>query len=107
MKRRSAIFSRAVAAYHQCRADYGLYLESAYAAAEEATAGRLLNRRGVAAGIDPFSLFKGNRARAYAYASEELVEWWRSRPRVTFEAFERDWPYEEFIAPVIDPDEPF
>ncbi len=94
-RHRSAIFARAVEAYHQCRAEYGDYLEGAFQMASDATSGNLLNERGRRRGIDAWTLFKGNETTALAYASEELVDYWRSHPRLTFEAFERDWPYDE------------
>lgn len=89
----SVIFAKAAEAYHQCRAEYGDYLEGAFSAASDAVSGNLLNERGRRKGIDPFSLFSGNEARATAYASEELIDWWRTNRRLTFAAFERDWPF--------------
>lgn len=88
-------FERAIAEYHECRAEYELALEAAYEAAAAACSDALLNDRGIRAGIDSRSLFMGNRRRAYAYASPELVEWWETHPRVTFADFERSWPYPE------------
>lgn len=79
------------AAWRECRADYDELLYSAYVRAEDATRGAMLNARGRAKGIDPFSLFMGTAARAYAYASEELIEHWAEHPRVTFAEFERQW----------------
>ncbi len=87
----SAIFAAAAATYHACRAEYQDLIEAAYVAAETETSGKLLNDRGRAAGIDPFSLFKGPAIRAYAYASPELVEHWSRWPRVTFADYERQW----------------
>lgn len=74
--------------WRRLREEYELVRIAAYQRAEEATCGRLLNRRGVAASVDPFSLFMGNAVTAYAYASEELVEHWRTYPRLTFAKFE-------------------
>lgn len=87
----SAIFDQAVDQYHECRAAYQDYLYQVYAKAEAECRGRLLNRRGEKAGVDSLSLFSGNSIRAHAYASEELAEWWRANPRVTFEKFEKQW----------------
>ena len=86
-----SIIRDAFADWRECRAEYDDTLYAQYEAAEEATRGALLNARGRAKGIDPFSLFMGNERRALAYASEELVEHWASHPRVTFAAFERQW----------------
>ena len=59
-----------------------------YLAAESATRGNLLNKRGVAAGIEPFSLWRGPESRALAYASWELREFWESSsPRLTVQAY--------------------
>lgn len=86
-----SIITEAFSAWRECRAEYDDTLYAQYEAAEEATRGALLNARGRANGIDPFSLFMGNERRALAYASEELVEHWDSHPRVTFAAFEKHW----------------
>jgi len=86
-----SIVSDAFAAWRECRAEYDDTLYAQYVAAEEATRGAMLNARGRAKGIDPFSLFMGNERRALAYASEELVEHWASHPRVTYTKFERQW----------------
>lgn len=95
-RRRSGIVHDAITSAMQlraeCRAEFDLFRDAEYMAAEEACRGRMLNRRGMEAGIEPLSLFMGNQARAYAYASEELVAFWRDeRPRVTYEVFERQW----------------
>lgn len=87
----SPIFMAAVAQWRGLRAEFELFRESAYAAAEHETKGNLLNARGKKAGIDPYSLFIGNEATALAYASEELIEHWSAHPRVNFEQFERQY----------------
>lgn len=45
--------------------------------------GVLLNKRGIAAGINERSLFTGAQARVDRYASDELKEWFESHPRPT------------------------
>jgi hypothetical protein len=87
----SAIFSAAARQYQACRAEYEQYLDGVYLAAEEATRGALLNARGRRARIDPRSLMMGTEARALAYASPELVEYWQDWPRLTYTEFERQW----------------
>lgn len=72
----------------QARLEFEDYRLMAYERASEACRGRLLNRRGQAAQVDDYSLFMGPAIRAYAYASEELVEHWARYPRLTFEQFE-------------------
>lgn len=86
-----SLISDAFAEWRECRAEYDETLYTRYAAAEEATRGAMLNARGRAKGIDPFSLFMGPEVRALAYASEELVEHWAQHPRVTFAKFEKQW----------------
>jgi hypothetical protein len=84
-------FERALDDWRECRSEYDLELYAAYERAAEACRDALVNERGRRAGIDPLSLFMGNAIRAYAYASEELIEHWREHPRVPFERFERVW----------------
>jgi len=64
-------------------AEFRAYLENEWAAAEQATNGYMLNRRGEAADVDPRSLFTGPEARARKYASEELRRYWDQHPRVS------------------------
>lgn len=85
----SAIFKLAAANWRAMRAEYENYREAAYERAETACNGVLLNERGKKAGVDAYSLFMGNEVRAYAYASEELVDHWARYPRLTFAAFEQ------------------
>ena len=73
----------------EVRAEYEHVLWAAYEAAETACNGRLLNRRGEEAGIDPVRLFRSGPAFANAYASEELLEHWAKYPRPTFARYER------------------
>ncbi|WP_331757307.1 phage minor capsid protein [Streptomyces albidoflavus] len=58
-----------------------------YQAAEDATNGYLLNRRGREQGVDPGSLFTGPARIAYAYASDELKAFWRKQERKTQQQF--------------------
>jgi hypothetical protein len=88
---RGVNISAALTEWRECRQAFELYRQAAFEAAHEATNGVLLNRRGQAKGIDPWSLFIGSNVRAYAYASEELQRWWDEHPRQSFEAFEAGW----------------
>ena len=63
-------------------------VEYAYVSAEQATNGYMLNRKGMAAGINPRSLFTGSEDRARRYASEELLEHWRTHGRPTRAMFQ-------------------
>jgi hypothetical protein len=59
-----------------------------YLRAEAHTRGNVLSAAGIAAGIDPISLFSGPRARARKYASEELKRYWQDvEPRQTYTEF--------------------
>lgn len=84
----SPIFSTAAATWRALHAEWTLIVEGQYLAAEEATRGNLLNKRGRVAKIDPFTLFSGPAIRAHAYASEELLEHWQTHPRLTFAEYE-------------------
>lgn len=77
------------------RDEWLLYVEVQYAAAEEATRGNILSR----SKRDEFEKKYGwhavaqmlfsdlHAAGAYYYASEELVDWWRAHPRLTWNEF--------------------
>lgn len=84
-------FERALADWREARAEYERFLSAQYEQAAEFCREALVNDRGRARQIEPRSLFMGPAARAYAYASEELVEFWEAHPRVTFAEFERAW----------------
>lgn len=70
--------------------EYRDAVHAAYLAAEEFTRGHMLNERGRRADIDPETLFTGPRARAYAYASWELAEWFDAHGRPTMVEWRRD-----------------
>lgn len=84
----SAIFASAASSWSEMRAEFELQREAAYERAETECNGKLLNARGRRAGVDPYSLFIGSAVRAYAYASEELVDHWVRHPRLTVAQFE-------------------
>lgn len=88
---RSAIFAAATRLWHACRMDYAVYLEAFCLEAETATNGNMLNARGRAAGVTSWSLFLRSPAYVEAYASDELRDWLRVRPRLTFADFEQQW----------------
>lgn len=77
---RGATFRQGLALWRVARDEFELYREAAFAAAQDETGGALLNARGRAAHIDPWSLFIGPWARARAYASRELLDWWDLHP---------------------------
>lgn len=87
----SKIFTRAAQEWQKMRFDYEQYLEHAYNAALNGTGGVFVNKRGRALHIDGRDLFTGPASRAYRYASEELIEWWRVTPRLTLEQYETQW----------------
>lgn len=84
-------FERALADWREARAAYADLLNAQYEQAAEACREALVNDVGRRKGIEPISLFMGNKARAYAYATPELIEWWETHPRVPFVEFERQW----------------
>lgn len=87
MKSHDPFVAQALDARRECRAEFEDYRFAEYMRAEEACRGALLNRRGRDAGIDALDLFMGNGARATAYASDELREWWVVNGRPTFQSF--------------------
>ena len=63
------------------KAEWNAEVDRAYHAASKATNGFLVNSRWLKENIDPRSLFKGPKARAMKYASDELKDWWLENPR--------------------------
>lgn len=86
---RSPFVKHALELREEVRDEYLAHEHMQYLAAERATNGRLLNRKGMAKKIDSTSLWRGTATRAYAYASDELKEHWARHPRVNFEEFEK------------------
>lgn len=84
-------FERALADWRECRAEFEHYLQAQYEKAAETCRDVLVNDAGKRKGIEGLSLFMGNGARARAYASEELIEFWDTHPRVPFVEFEKRW----------------
>jgi hypothetical protein len=71
--------------------DFINHVDYQYLDAIDATAGVLVNKVGREAGIDGYHLFTGPRSRAEKYASEELLEFWDSNPRLTMSEYENQW----------------
>jgi hypothetical protein len=69
------------------REQFKLMVERLFVQAETETRGFMLNAEGVAAGIDPMSLFSGPRSRVDRYASEELKNWFDLHGRQNFTEF--------------------
>lgn len=87
----SAILADAMATYRAMREEFELYRHAVYVRAHEELRGELLNPRGRAEAVDPYSLFMGPRSRAEHFASEELREWWQLNGRPTVEEYEAQW----------------
>lgn len=87
----SVIFRDAIADYREMRAEFELSRHASFERAHRELCGELLNARGRAKKIDPYSLFMGSRVRASAYASEELKVWWEVNGRPTVKSFEAQW----------------
>lgn len=85
----------AIAELATLRAEHLLLVIAEYTIAEAATNGVMLNANGKARGIDPWQLFRKNRAFVNAYASEELREHLALHPHLTFDSFERQLKEEE------------
>ncbi|MCW2902441.1 MAG: hypothetical protein JWO67_4706 [Streptosporangiaceae bacterium] len=66
-------------------------VHAAFLAAEAECNGVLLNKAGIAAGVEPTSLFYGPQSRAMKYASEELRNCWTEgrHARLTLAEFRR------------------
>lgn len=86
----SDLIAAAFAKRAELRADYELVLEHQIDTAELITRGNLVNTRGIAAGVTPRDLWTHNATYAHAYASEELIEHWRTTDRMTFADY--SWP---------------
>lgn len=84
-----AVIRHALDAWRAIRTEFQDHLEAQYVRAERDCNAVMLNARGLAAGIDSFSLFYGPRSRVDAYASEELRDWFAAHGRTTSEQYER------------------
>lgn len=73
------------------RAEFELVIEAAHERAAEACNDRLLNRDAMRRGVTTYSLFVGPVTRAHRWASEELLEYWRTNRRLTFEDYEQQY----------------
>ena len=62
-------------------------VELSYVAAEEATRGNMVNRKGRARGIDPRTLLTGREETFRRYASDELTEYYSTHHRPTAASF--------------------
>lgn len=71
----------------EAREMYDEYVWEQVLAADEACRGVMLNARGKAKKVDVQSLFSGPAHIAYAYASEELKDWWAANGRLTVAEF--------------------
>ncbi|WP_143253878.1 hypothetical protein [Amycolatopsis keratiniphila] len=83
--------SRQLSAEQTCREEYDVHTYTSYLDAETECRGQLLNREGLARGIDPLSLFSGPAARARKYSSEELRAWWARNGRITYTEWRYQW----------------
>ena len=68
---------------------YEMYVENAMLEAIKATRTAIFSKEGKRLGISDIALFKGRLTRKYA--SEELLEWWETNPRLTRTEFVRQW----------------
>lgn len=87
----SSIFQQAARQWHEMRSDFLGHVDAEYDKALEACCGVLVNTAGKEQHVDGYDLFTGSVNRAYKYASEELVEFWGKRGRITLEDYELLW----------------
>jgi hypothetical protein len=87
----SVIFEEAAALWSEMSLDFFNYVDDCYNKALEVTNGVLVNAEGRAKKIDGYILFRSTKAFASKYASEELIEWWQTSPRLTMKEYERQW----------------
>lgn len=87
-ERRAAAEERRTARNTARRMERAEAIERAWADAERATKGNMLNRRGREAHVNERTLFTGPESRARKYASEELLNHWEHHPRPTQAYFE-------------------
>lgn len=83
--------ARRLSAEQSCREEYESFVQGSYVSAENDCRGVLLNRDGLAAGIDPSSLFSGPASRVRKYASEELRTWFARQGRTTYVEWKYQW----------------
>ena len=74
-----------------CREEYDAHMRDSYVRAENDCRGVLLSRDGLAAGVDPTSLFCGPASRVRKYGSEELRTWFARNGRITFGEWKYNW----------------
>jgi hypothetical protein len=67
--------------------EYRVYLENSQVAAEAATRGNMLNKRGRARGMDPRALWTAGPRERERYASDELREWFARNQPLTSREF--------------------
>jgi hypothetical protein len=84
---RDPFVAAGLARWRNTRDAFEYHLEAVYAKADADCRGYLLNTRGLALGIHARTLFYGPRSRVDAYASDELLEWFRDNGRTTFEQY--------------------
>lgn len=87
----SVIFAKAAQDWGTMNYEYLQHLDYQYLNALNVCSGVLVNAAGKEAKIDGFTLFRGPEKRAMRYASEELLEFWDSSPRLSLVAFEEQW----------------
>ena len=73
------------------RSDFLGHVDNEYDKALEACSGVLVNKEGRSRHVDGYTLFTGSKQRAMRLASEELLEYWLTNPRLTLEDFELLW----------------
>jgi hypothetical protein len=96
----TGIVADAFALRRACREEFEDWRIAQYQRAAEDCRGSLINRLGRERGIDARSLFLGSADRANLYASDELLEWWRTHPRMNYRMWEEQWVRNRMEVPI-------
>lgn len=87
----SVIFQTAALLWRDMSEDYRDAIEADFIRASRVIGGAMLTTEARRMGITEHSLFRGPAARAYRFASPELIEWWENHPRRDRATFENEW----------------
>lgn len=87
----SLIFQQAAELHAEMANDYRLAVQVQIDAAEAHCRGVLFNKRGRASAAPVERLFQGPAGWAFKHASDELVDFWNTYPRIVRAEFERHW----------------
>lgn len=88
----SPIFAYAASLWRSMRQDYELAVQADFDKASELIGGAMVNADGLRLGVTEESLFFGPPARAYRFASDDLLAYWEAvAPRRRLDDYEAQW----------------